>query len=345
MNLGMDGFQFLHPLFLLLLLAISWAAWARSRRQTGFYIVPHASAWYSSQRISWANFGLGLWVIGLILITLALARPQKVEDKREVKQKGYDLFLVIDLSYSMLAEDYGDGLSRMNRWQAVQPVIQAFIQKREQDRIGMIVFSGKAYTLAPLTLDHDWLARQLEKLKPGLLDQGTAVGDGLGLALTRLDQAQRRENEARKGAFVILLTDGRSNSGVLEPLSAAEIAQKMKVPVYTIGAGGKGSAPIPVFDEQGNQRGYGKTDEDLDVKTLEGIASKTGGEFYRAADNQTIQSAFQSIDRAQKIEFQSRSYLLASELFSSWAIAGALFCLMGWIVMEGRGFFQWRRAV
>lgn len=333
----LDSLRLLHPFWLLAILAVIAVTWYRNRQKTGFLIIPHGASWYASSKVSFSTLGLTSWILGLALLIVALARPQRVEDKREVKQKGYDLFLAVDLSASMLAEDYEKGLSRMSRWDAVYPVIKAFIQRREQDRIGMIVFSGKAYTLAPLTLDHLWLGKQLDKLKPGVLEKGTAVGDGLGLALTRLNQASRLENQERKGAFVILLTDGQSNQGALEPLAAAEIATQMKVPVYTIGAGGRGAAPMPIFDEQGNKVGYGTINADLDEPTLRKISQVTGGEFYRATDAQAIENAFQSIDRAQKIEFQSKSYVLASELFSPWAIFGFLFCAFGWMAFEGRG--------
>ncbi|MES2307850.1 MAG: VWA domain-containing protein, partial [Verrucomicrobiota bacterium] len=279
--------------------------------------------------------------LGLSLLVVSLARPQRIEDKREVKQKGYDLFLVMDLSGSMLAEDYQKGLSRMNRWEAIYPVIESFIQKRDQDRIGMIVFSGKAYTLAPLTMDHPWLERQLKKLKPGILDPGTAIGDGLALALTRLSQAGRQENEARKGAFIILLTDGANNRGTMEPLAAADIAAGMKVPIYTIGAGTDGVAPMPVFDQEGNKLGYQNMEADLDEPTLKKIASKTGGQFHRAAESKTVESAFRAIDQAQKIEFQAKSYVLATELFTPWAVSGLLSCLLGWIFMDRP---VWRRV-
>ncbi len=341
---GFDALRLLHPYWLLAIVAVIFAIWWRSRKNTGFLIIPHVASWYRPAPVSWVGMGVVFWVIGLILLIVALARPQKVEDKREVKQKGYDLFLAIDLSASMLAEDYQNGLSRMNRWEAVQPVIEAFIKRRDQDRIGMVVFSGKAYTLAPLTTDHLWLERQLLKLKPGILDQGTAIGDGLGLALTRLDQASRNQNESRKGAFVILLTDGSNNRGNLEPIAAASIAEGMKIPVYTVGAGSVGVAPLPQFDHEGNKVGYIQIQADLDEPTLTKIATMTGGKFYKADDTQAIEGAFASIDRAQKIEFQSKSYVLASELFLNWAVLGALFCLGGWILMDPPRFSLFKKG-
>ena len=144
---------------------------------------------------------------------LPFARPQRVEDKREVRSEGYDIVLAIDLSSSMLAEDYERGGDRINRLQAIKPVIQAFIEKRPSDRIGIVLFSGRAYTMAPLTFDHDWLSRQLERLKLGMLENGTAIGDGLGVALTRLEQAKREAGGQRQGAFVNSSAESANPSG------------------------------------------------------------------------------------------------------------------------------------
>jgi Ca-activated chloride channel family protein len=266
---------------------------------------------------------------GLVLLIVALARPQIVEDKREVKQQGYDLMLAIDLSGSMLAEDYERDGERINRLQAIKPVIQAFITQRKNDRIGLVVFSGRAYTLAPLTFDHDWLARQIERLKIGMIEDGTAIGDGLGIALTRLDQAGREEGAKRKGAFIVLLTDGANNRGVLTPEQATEIAKARGVPIYTIGAGRDGLVPMPVFDDAGNKIGYRRAIADLDEGALHQISDATGAKFYRAADSDTIEKSFAAIDAAQKIEFQAKSYLLTTELFHWLAIPGAALIFLG----------------
>ena len=267
------------------------------------------------------------WLLWLLVV--ALARPQRVEDRREVKQQGYDLMLAIDLSGSMLAEDYERGGERINRLQAIKPIIQAFITQRRSDRIGMVVFSGRAYTLAPLTFDHEWLGRQVERLKLGLIEDGTAIGDGLGVALTRLEQAGRADGERRKGAFVVLMTDGANNRGLLAPEQAAEIARTRGVPVYTIGAGRDGLVPMPVFDERGNKVGYRRAISDLDEGQLRAIADATGGRFFRAVDVDTTEKAFAAIDAAQKIEFQAKSYLVSTELFVWAALPGAALLFLG----------------
>jgi len=192
-----------------------------------------------------------------------------------------------------------------------------------------VVFSGRAYTLAPLTFDHEWLARQIERLKIGMIEDGTAIGDGLGVALTRLEQAKRSDNSKRKGAFVVLLTDGANNRGVLTPDQATEIAKSRGVPVYTIGAGRDGLVLFPVIDDNGNKIGYRRTISDLDENQLRTISEVTGAKFFRAMDVDTAEKAFAAIDRAQKIEFQAKSYLTTTELFAWFATPGAVLLFLG----------------
>jgi Ca-activated chloride channel family protein len=229
----------------------------------------------------------------------------------------------------MLAEDYERDGNRINRLQAIKPVIQAFISQRTSDRIGLVVFSGRAYTLAPLTFDHVWLGRQIERLKIGMIEDGTAIGDGLGVALTRLEQAKREEGSKRKGAFVVLMTDGANNRGLLTPEQATSIAKSRGIPVYTIGSGRDGLVPMPVFDESGRKIGYRRAISDLDENQLRTISDTTGGRFFRAADSDTIDKAFAAIDQAQKIEFQAKSYLLTTELFHWLAMPGAALLFLG----------------
>lgn len=329
------------PFWLLALLLLPAVFWLRGRRAVPVLLVPFAAAWHRPSRISPSRWPAGLTVFGLVLLICALARPQRVEDKREIHSQGYDIMLAIDLSGSMQAEDYEKGGERMNRLQAIKPVIQAFINQRPSDRIGIVVFSGRAYTLAPLTFDHDWLARQVERLKIGLIEDGTAIGDGLGVALTRLDQAAREQGGRRQGAFAVLLTDGANNRGTLTPQQSAAIAKGRGIPVYTIGAGKDGLVPFPVFDQAGNKVGYRRMASDLDQTMLVEIANLTGGKAYRADDTKTIESAFASIDRAQKIEFQAKSYLLTTELFAWVALPGVGCLLLAALIT---GATTWRAA-
>ncbi len=296
------------PLWFLALLALPAAIWLRQRRRVPVLLVPFAAAWHRPSLAPVSRWPALLAGAGLVLLVGALARPQRVDDKREVRSQGYDIMLAIDLSGSMMTPDYEKDGQALTRLQAIKPVIQAFINRRPDDRIGVVLFARNAYTLAPLTFDHAWLARQIERLRIGLVDPNqTAIGDGLGLALTRLELPDRDEQGRRQGAFIILLTDGANNSGTLAPNQAADIARTRDIPIYTVGAG---------------------HDADLDEDALIDIADATGGKYFRAADSDTIENAFAAIDRAQKIEFQAHSYLVTTELFPWLAVPGALLLLL-----------------
>ncbi|MEO6568462.1 MAG: VWA domain-containing protein [Opitutaceae bacterium] len=322
----MGHFIFKDPIWLLALAVLPLIVWMRGRRRVPVLLVPFAAAWHRPSLASVSRWPvvMGLGAVGLLIV--ALARPQRVEDKREVRSQGYDIMLAVDLSGSMRAEDYEKGGSRINRLQAVKPVIQAFIEERTADRIGVVLFAGKAYTMAPLTFDHHWLAKQLERVRLGMIEDGTAIGDGIGVALTRLEQAKRETGGKRMGAFIVLLTDGASNRGALTPQQATDLAKARGIPIYTIGAGKDGWVPMPVFNNDGRRAGQRMVMSDLDEGELREIASQTGGAFFRATDNDTIEAAFKAIDKAQKIEFQAQSYLIATELF--WWLAAPGFAVL-----------------
>ncbi len=303
------------PIWLLALAALPLVVWLRGRRRVPVLLVPFAAAWHRPSLAAASRWPVALALGGLALLVVALARPQRVEDKREVHSQGYDIMLCVDLSGSMLSEDYVRDGDRINRLQAIKPVIQAFIDKRPADRIGVVLFSGRAYTMAPLTFDHDWLARQIERLKIGLIEDGTAIGDGLGVALTRLEQAKRESGGKRQGAFIVLLTDGVNNRGALSPEQATELAKSRGIPVYTIGAGKDGYVDFPIGVNSSGRKIYRTVVSDLDEGALRTISEATGGKFFRAADTDTVESAFKAIDRAKKIEFQAKSYLVTTELF------------------------------
>lgn len=337
----MSHLAFHDPIWLLALAALPLVVWLRGRRRVPVLLVPYAAAWHRPSLTAPSRWPVILAFIGLTLLVVALARPQRVEDKREVRSEGYDLMLAIDLSTSMRAEDFERGGERLNRLQAIKPVIQAFIERRTNDRIGVVLFSGRAYTMAPLTFDHDWLARQLERMRIGMIEDGTAIGDGLGVALTRLEQAKRDRAGRRIGAFIVLMTDGANNRGALSPEQAAELAKARGVPVYTIGAGKEGYVPVPILDDQGRRLTTRRMLSDLDEPTLRRIAEMTGGKFFRASDTDTIESAFKAIDRAQKIEFQAKSYLVTTELFWWLAVPGAA----ALVLAAGFSRPAWRKEV
>jgi Ca-activated chloride channel family protein len=316
----MNHFALKDPLWLVALLALPLIIWLRGRRSVPVLLVPFAAAWHRPSLAAPSRWPVGLAILGLALLVVSLARPQKVEDKREVRSQGYDIILTVDLSGSMLAEDYERNGESINRLQAIKPVLQAFIDQRPADRIGVVLFSGHAYTMAPLTFDHGWLSRQIERIRIGMLEDGTAIGDGLGIALTRLEQAKRESGGQRQGAFIVLLTDGDNNSGALTPAQATTIAKTRHIPIYTVAAGKEGYVPMPVMDANGRRIGRRTVMSSLDESALRLIAEQTGGRFFRAADTDTVEAAFKAIDRAQKIEFQAKSYLITTELF--WWVAG-----------------------
>jgi Ca-activated chloride channel family protein len=332
LSLAASGFRLADPLWFLALAVIPVVVWVRGRARVPVLLVPFAAAWQRSSLAGASQWTAGCAVAGLVLVIGALARPQTVEDKKEVRSQGYDIMLAVDLSGSMLSEDYEKDGERINRLQAIKPVIQAFIERRTSDRIGVVLFSSRAYTLSPLTTDHAWLARQLERVKIGLIKDGTAIGDALGVALARLDQADKETDGLRKGAFIVLLTDGGNNMGSLTPMQSAQVAKARGIPIYTIGAGRDGMVPYPIFDENGRKISYSMVASDLDEDSLRQIADTTRGHFFRADDTDTIEGAFKAIDTNEKIEFQAKSYLLTTELFSWLAVPGlVLFGAGAWL--------------
>jgi Ca-activated chloride channel family protein len=315
------------PLWLLALLLIPAAWWLRGRRAVPVLLVPFAATWHRPSAVSPSRWRALLVSLALALLTLALARPQRVEDQVVERTEGYDLMLAIDLSGSMNIEDFLNQGQLLSRIQTVKPVITSFIERRPNDRIGVAVFGEHAYTLAPLTFDHAWLAAQVNRLRIGLVGPGrTAIGDGLGVALTRLEQPARAAHGRRQGAFIVLLTDGENNSGALAPEQAATIAKSRGVPIYTIGAGRTGIVQVPDFDASGKRIGSHPEYSSLDERPLRAIAEQTGGQFFRADDTHTVEAAFKAIDRAQKIEFEARRNLITTELFG-WLAAPGLACL------------------
>lgn len=318
------------PAWLLLIAALPLIAWLRARRGRPVLVVPFVSQWSGRDAVTRSRLPQALVVAGVVLLAVALARPQRLDPQRQVTQEGYDIVLAIDLSGSMLAEDYEHDGARINRLQAIKPIIDAFISRRPTDRIGIVPFGGRAYTLAPLTADHDWLHQQVRRLKVGLIEDGTAIGDALSLAVARLAQPARELDGKRLGGFVILLTDGANNAGAVAPLEAAALAKAKGIPVYTIGAGSDGVVPMPVFDAAGRKLGYREAVSDLDEPTMREIADATGGGYFRATDADTVEAAFAAIDRARKIRFDAAVTRHADELYAWAAWPGVVLIAAGY---------------
>ncbi len=229
-----------------------------------------------------------LRAVAFSLMIVALARPQGVEQQSKTNAEGIDIMLAIDISGSMLARDF-----QPDRLTAAKEVAGSFIADRQGDRIGLAVFAGEAFTQSPLTTDKSTLQTLLARVRSGVIEDGTAIGNGLATALNRL-----RESEA-KSKVVILLTDGVNNRGEISPLTAADIAADMGIKVYTIGVGKRGKAPYPAIDMFGNMT-YQMMEVEIDEKTLSEIASRTGGKYFRATDKQKLKAIYDEINQMEK---------------------------------------------
>lgn len=244
----------------------------------------------------------------IALFVIALARPQYGNEQTKVKTEGIDIVLAVDVSGSMLAEDFEIGGRRYNRLYVIKQVVKDFIQKRTNDRLGLVVFAGRAYTQCPMTLDYGMLLQFLEKVEIGMVEDGTAIGSGIGSSVDRL------KNTKAKSKVVILLTDGRNNAGEIDPFTAAEIAKTLGIKVYTIGAGTKGLAPFPAIDLFGNTV-MRQVKIDIDDDALREIAKITDGKYYRATDTESLKEIYRQIDKLEKTESEVTQYTEYSELF------------------------------
>lgn len=256
-----------------------------------------------------------------LLIIIALARPQSPISDSKARFEGIDIVLAIDCSTSMLAEDFKAGGKRINRLDVVKDVVKDFINGRKDDRIGIVAFSARPYTISPLTLDYGWLIQNLERVKAGMIEDGTAIGSGIATSLNRLKDTKA------KSKIVILLTDGRNNAGKISPLTAAQAAEALKIKVYTIGAGAKGLAPYPAYDLFGNKV-YQMVSVDIDEDTLQKIASLTNAKYYRATDTESLKKIYSEIDKLEKSPIEEKGYSQYNELFIYFLIPALIILLL-----------------
>ncbi len=324
------NFNFGNPALLLLLLTLPFLARWRSRR------VKDSAFLYSSvtllrgvsnlrQSRSRVLLGRMRWLI-LVCCLVAMARPRLSEGRTSVKASGIDIVIALDLSMSMAAMDFELKGERVNRLDIAKNVLDGFIEKRKNDRMGLVAFSGRAYIAAPLTLDHDFFRMNLDRLELGIAEDGTAIGSALTAALNRL-----REVES-KSRIVILMTDGQNNAGKVSPLMAAEAAQALEVKVYTIGVGTKGTAPYPQKDPFGRTV-FVQTKVDIDEETLQAVAEKTGGQYYRADNTQSLEQIYNEIDQLEKTEVEMQQYTRHEEL-ASWFMLPALVLLLLEMILQ-----------
>jgi Ca-activated chloride channel family protein len=255
----------------------------------------------------------GLRTAAIAILILILARPQKTDIFQDITTEGIDIILALDISGSMLARDF-----KPDRLEAAKNVATEFISGRPYDRIGLVVFSGESFTQCPLTTDHAVLINLMRELQSGMIEDGTAIGNGLALAVNRI-----KDSEA-KSKVIILLTDGVNNRGEIAPVTAADIAKTYGIRVYTIGVGTMGTAPYPVQTPFGTQ--YQNLPVEIDENILKEIASKTGGEYFRATDNNKLVQVYREIDKMEKSKIDVRQFTRKEEKFMMPAIV--LFVLL-----------------
>jgi len=264
---------------------------------------------YLSQRL------FVLRLLAILFFLLALAGPRKILEQARYKTEGIDIILAIDVSGSMAAEDFKINGKRVNRLEVVKNVVEEFISKRTNDRIGVVAFARFAYTVCPLTFDQDWLLTNLDRIKLGLIEDGTAIGSAIASSVARL-----RDSRA-KSKIIILLTDGVNNAGKIQPETAAKMAQALGIRVYTIGAGTKGIVPFPVTDVWG-RHGYQNVQIDLDDKSLKMIAQTTGAKFFEATDTDSLRKVYGEIDKMEKVEIFQTGYKRYDPLFWIFLLLG-----------------------
>lgn len=303
-------------LFLLLPLLVWWEV-KRTGRNQATVIVSSVRAFHGNR--SWKNFLrpvlFAFRLLSLSCLIIALARPQTRNDEQLVNGEGIDIVLCLDISGSMLAQDFTP-----NRMEAAKNVAAEFIDHRPTDRIGLVIFSGESFTMCPLTTDRSVLKTQLYSVQSGLLDDGTAIGSGLATGVDRL------RNSPSKSKVIILLTDGENNGGLIDPNTAKEIAKSVGVRVYTVGMGTEGFAPVPVQTATGVIMQREKVN--IDEKLLTQIAVETGGRYYRAKDNESLKSIYEEIDHLEKSKIEVSSIRRYGEQFFPFALAAAILLLL-----------------
>ncbi len=258
-----------------------------------------------------------LRIFSVAFLIIAMARPQETLKQEDITAEGIDIALVMDLSSSMLAQDF-----KPDRLEASKRVAAQFIENRPYDRIGLTVFAGESFTQCPLTTDHRVVQEFLGNIKCGLLEDGTAIGMGLATAVNRL-----KESEA-KSKVVILLTDGVNNAGYVKPITAAEIAREFDVKAYTIGVGSTGDAYTPVSRRPNGQYIFGMAKVVIDEDLLKQIAEMTGGKYYRATSVQGLERIYADIDQLEKVEIETTTIKRYSEEFYRFALWGMLLLVL-----------------
>ncbi len=310
-------YRFADPFFLYLLLIIPILVYFHFKRRSPQTVTLQysnlnvvksvgTSRWQRYRQILFAGR-----MIAIAFLIIALARPQSGSKSEEVTTEGIDIMVALDISSSMLAEDF----KPKNRLEVAKIVAEDFVKGRKNDRIGMVVFAGESYTQCPLTLDYGVLLDFIKDVNVGLIEDGTAIGMALANAVNRL-----RDSKA-KSKVIILLTDGRNNAGELHPLTAARLAQAMKVRIYTVGAGSRGTALYPIYDPIFGKR-YQRLPVEIDEDLLQQIAKITGGKYFRAVDRSSLEEVFHEIGELEKTKIEVKEFTRYEELFPRYLVIG-----------------------
>ncbi|MCE0484162.1 MAG: VWA domain-containing protein [Methylacidiphilales bacterium] len=329
-------YQFAHPWVLPFLLLIPMLAYMRGRRgrdaaiqYSGLSLLGPLVRGRKVQPGGWLS---ALRYLALFCFLIALARPQKVDSSTQVQESGIDMMLAIDLSPSMEALDYIKDGQEISRVEVVRDAVTEFIQARPNDRIGMVAFAGDAYLMSPLTLDHDWLLQNVDRLQVGLAGDATAIGSALATCANRL------RDEKGKSKIIVLLTDGANNAGKITPFAAAEAAHALGIKIYAIGAGSADVAKFPTHDVFG-RRVYITIPVDIDEGALQKIADIGGGKFFRAKDTETMHKVYAEINKLETNEVSVKHFQHVREYFT-WALFPGLLLLGAEIALSHT---RWRR--
>ena len=316
-----ENIEFAYPwMFLLLLLVplmIYWHVYIGNKRQ-GTLLVSSVKSFGETRsvRTVFRKLPFVLRLLARICLVRAIARPLVRNDEELVSGEGIDIMLCMDVSGSMLAQDFTP-----NRLEAMKRVAAGFVDKRPTDRIGLVIFAGESFTAAPITMDRNTLKTQILNAQTGYLADGTAIGDGLATSVERL------RNSKVKSRIVILLTDGENQGGLLDPNAAKEIARSMGIKVYTIGMATEGFASAPMQSD-GGQVTLRKQQVNINEELLRDIASATGGLYFRARDNASLQNIYSEIDKLEKSEVQITTLKRFREKYFPFALAAAIFVLL-----------------
>ncbi len=320
---------FAQPHFLWLLLLLPLIAWLKGRKgQTSAVSFPStniAKLVGAKPKSRMGNLLITLSLLALGLLIVAMARPQLGKGHAEVEASGIDIMLAIDVSSSMEALDFQVDGKRVNRLEAVKDTVAKFVKERPNDRIGLVAFAGRPYLVSPLTHDHEWLEARLESIDIGQVEDGTAIGSAIASSSSHLSSSDA------KSRINILLTDGNNNAGKVTPMTAAEAAETLGIKIYTIGAGTRGQAPIPVQDVFGRQS-LRMAKVDIDEKTLTEVANLTGGLYFRATDTSSLGNIYQEIDKLETTTRKLKKYEEVDDLFAYAAIPGTLLLMLSLIL-------------